>query len=1022
VVRTSGRSNVLSGGPVRRLLLKSVSCVLLAIPAMAQAQTREITGRVLLAGTQAPVPDATVTVIGQAVGTRANERGEFRLRVGGGDVLLLARGIGYKRQERRVPAANFSLERDVLQLEGVTVTGAATTVDRRNAATAVVNVSGEEVSRVPAPSLESALQGKVVGAQINMNNGAPGGGGQIQIRGASSLLGRIDPLYVVDGVIVSNAVRQSGQSTLTGSLNAGEANGTNRLADINPNDIENVEILKGAAASAIYGSQATNGVVVITTKRGQSGATRINVTQRFGTSQLIRKQGSRHFTSLDQVLALDVLQSPEGQARAKEAFQNGGFQYQDYQQQLFGETNPTVETVLAASGGNDATKYYISADDKQEKGIARNTAARRQSMRFNLDQTLGTRFTAALGGSIIRSFSQRGVSNNDNANSSPIYAFAYTPAIFALDTRDASGARPLNPGCYGYLTCSNPFDTFERFVNNEDVYRQIVNARLNYSLVSNTNNDVQLNFIGGADRFSNEGYQLAPQDLQFQRPGTDRGATYQGAAVQGNGTALLTNSALSATWVYTPTSRFMSATTSAGFQSEDSQGNDYTIIGRGLVPTLANASGNTNTTVAQTRSQIRNRATFAQEQILAFDDRLLLSGAVRAEKSSVNGDVDKIYYYPRGQASYRFLDIVPHLSELKLRVALGESGNRPDYGARDITLANGGLIGGQTGLIQQPTLGNPDIRPERMHELEYGLDASLLGERVRFEGTVYDRRIKDLLVRAQLAQSTGVNLQNINGGVLQSKGVELALTLVPIESNTGLTWTSRTSWFQNSTKILSFIEGIRPFTTGTAAGGFGNAYGRLRYAPGYSVSTIWGNQPQADGTVQPDTPLGDANPQYTMNFSNDFRFGNWTLTSVLDYRRGGLVSNMTNNLFDEGQNTWDYDRPSPDTKIGATLGEYRYKLWAGGTNTAVYLQDGSFTKVRELTIGYDVPSNRLGLLRGLNAKSARVNLSGRNLFIISAYNGFDPEVNNGGNFVARFVDLAPFPPSRSFFLSFDLGF
>ena len=1010
---------------MRNLLLRVLCGAVLLMPLKMHAQTREIAGRVSMAGSGMPLPDATITVFGQQAGARSNERGEFRVRVSGGAVTLQARALGYKRQELRVAAdgqsANFVLVRDVLQLEGVTVTGAATTVDKRNAATAIVSISAEDLTRVPAPSLESALQGKVVGAQISMNNGAPGGGGQVQIRGASSLLGRIDPLYVVDGVIISNAVRASGQTTLTGSLNAGEENGTNRLADINPNDIENLEILKGAAASAIYGSQATNGVVVITTKRGRSGTTRINATQRVGVSQLIRKQGSRHFTK-ETALANGQTLSAEGQAAVNAAFAGSSDPYQDYQQQLYGETKPTVETILGVSGGNDATKYYLSADDKQEKGIARNTGARRQSMRFNLDQAIGTKFTATVGGSLIRSFSQRGLSNNDNANSSPLYAFAYSPALLDLNRKDLTGAYPLNPFCGGYTSCSNPFDTFERFVNNEDVYRQIANARVNYSLLSNTNNDVQLSFVGGADRFSNEGYQYAPSDLQFQRPGTDRGASYQGAVVQGNGTQLLTNSALSAVWTFTPTSRRASVTTSVGLQAEDAQGNDYTITGRGTVPTLSNASGNTNTTVGQGRSFVRNRAYYAQEQVLAFDDKLLLSGAIRGERSSVNGDVDKLFVFPRGQASYRFVDLIPHVSELKLRAALGESGNRPDYGARFITLANAGLIGGQTGLVVAATLGNTEIRPERMHEFEYGLDASLLNERVRFEGTVYDRRIKDLLVRAQLAQSTGVNLQNINGGVLQSKGVELGVTLVPVQSNSGVVWTSRTTWYQGTTKILSFIPGIRPFTTGTAAGGFGNAYGRLRYAPGYSVSTIWGNQTQSDGTVTPDTPLADANPQYLMNFGNDVRWGNWSLSSVIDYRRGGTVSNMTLNIFDEGENTWDYDRPSPDVKVGKTLGEYRYNLWNGGSQTSAYLVDGSYTKVRELTLGYDLPPVMVNALRGLNAKSARVNLSGRNLFIISAYNGFDPEVNNGGNFVARFVDLAPFPPSRSFFLSVDVGF
>jgi hypothetical protein len=644
-------------------------------------------------------------------------------------------------------------------------------------------------------------------------------------------------------------------------------------------------------------------------------------------------------------------------------------------------------------------------------------------MRFNLDQSIGTKLTGALGGSIIRSFSQRGVSNNDNSLTSPMYAFAYTPAVFPLNTPDAAGRYPLNPAYGGYLSTSNPFDTYRRLINNEDVYRQIANARVNYSLFTNSTSDIQLSAQGGADRFSNEGYQFAAPDLQFMLPGSNQGGVYPGSGIQGNGTSLLTNSSLNAVWTFTPLSRFFSATTSGGFQFEDSEGNDYTIIGRGTVPTQQNAAGTLNTSVLQTRFKIRNRAWYAQEQILAFDDKFLLSGAVRGERSSVNGDVDKLYLFPRGQVSYRFVDMLPYVNELKLRAALGEAGNRPDYGARYVTLTNIGLIGGQTGLSQAQTLGNADIKPERMHEAEYGIDIAALRERVRFEGTYYDRRIKDLLIRQQLAQSTGVNLFNVNGGTMQSKGTELGLTIIPIESQSGLNWTSRTTWYQGTTKILSFSQGVQPFTTGTAAGGFGNAFGRLRYAPGYSVSTIWGNYTDpATGKVTADTPLGDANPKYLMGFGNDFTFGSWSLNTLLDYRHGGLVSNMTLQTFDEGQNTWDYDQPSPDTKIGATLGAYRYNLWDGGNNTSVYLQDGSFLKVREVTLGYDLPESMVSKLSAMNAKSARISLSGRNLFIISGYNGFDPEVNNGGNFVARFVDLAPFLPSRSFYLSFDLGF
>jgi hypothetical protein len=188
------------------------------------------------------------------------------------------------------------------------------------------------------------------------------------------------------------------------------------------------------------------------------------------------------------------------------------------------------------------------------------------------------------------------------------------------------------------------------------------------------------------------------------------------------------------------------------------------------------------------------------------------------------------------------------------------------------------------------------------------------------------------------------------------------------------------------------------------------------------VSAIYGNRQNADGSVSRDIVLGDANPKFNMAFGNDLTYGNFRLGTTVDWRQGGTVSNLTLNLYDEGNTTWDYDKPSPDPKVGATLGAYRYNKWGGGTNTSIYLFDGSFVKVREVTLAYDVPGERLSKLQSFGVRSMNLSVSGRNLFIISGYNGFDPEVNNGGNVVARFVDLAQYPPSRSFFFTVALGF
>ena len=407
----------------------AAAAVVASIPLQAEAQTRDVTGKVTQVGTGQPIPDVTISIVGQQIGVRTNERGEYRLRIPNGEVIILARQLGFKRLTKRLGAsettADFALERDALQLEGVTVTGQATTVDRRSAATAVSSVSAVELNRVPARSVESNLAGKVAGARMFENSGAPGGGAQIQIRGATSVLGQGDPLYVVDGVIISNAGVSSGASAISrasGSVANGQDQVVNRLADLNPNDIESIEVLKSAAASAIYGSRATNGVVVITTKKGRSGQTNWNITQRMGTQQLMRSLGHRQYATLDDVLPF--VGGPVGVAAATAACTPNCTNY-DWQGDLYGRTDPSYETLLSASGGMNNTRFFASLNDRQEAGIMINTGARRTGGRINLDQTIGTKFTASLGLDVTRNFFQRGLGNNNNAGVSPTYTFGY---------------------------------------------------------------------------------------------------------------------------------------------------------------------------------------------------------------------------------------------------------------------------------------------------------------------------------------------------------------------------------------------------------------------------------------------------------------------------------------------------------------------------------------------------------------------------------------------------------------------
>jgi len=1027
------------------------------------AQTREITGKVTQSASSAPVTEATVGLLGSQVGVRTNERGEYRLKIPNGGATVLVRAIGFKRATAQISAtqttADFVLDKDVLQLEGVTVTGQATTVDRRNASTAIASVTADELMTAPAKSVEGNLAGKVVGATIFENSGVPGGGMQIQIRGATSILGQGDPLYIIDGIIVSNASIPGGLAAITrssGSTNSSQDQTVNRLADINPNDIENIEVLKSAAATAIYGSRATNGVVVITTKKGKTGATRYNLTQRIGSQQATRLLGSRTFDSYEEVSGksfatglpitgktnfLGASAKADSVARAN---CNPICPKFDWQGDLYGNTSPSYETILSTSGGGGNTRFYGSLNDRQNPGVQINTAARRTSGRLNLDQTVGEKLTISGGVDVTHSFIQNGIGNNDNSGLSPMYAFGYEPAIYDLRQIDPITQREVPMFMNGGgNSVANPFDYLPRITNNEDTWRATANVRASYALLATTKNNIAVSYIGGVDRYQLESTQYAPNYLQFQAADG-----YLGDAQVGSGVSRLVNQSVNAVWTYTPGWRFVnSAQTSVGGTYETSFRNLYSVRQRGLTPTKLTANGGTDIATTNNIQEFRDQSRYFNEQVIALDEKLALTFGVRADRGTANGDREKYYAYPKYSASYRFVEPLSRftslLDEVKLRASFGKSGNRPNYGDRDITILGGSAIGGLGSLIASGTLGNPDIRPEVMNEQEYGVDAALFKGRVSAEASIYRRKISDLLVTFPLPQSSGLTQQTINGGVMSTRGIEAGLSLIPI-STKNVEWTFRTTYQRNSQMVDELL--VPAFAP---ANSFGSAYGRNRIQVGTRPTYIWGNIPfscinttDAAGVVsnktgtdgQPchrifpgdaavagstvrDSIIADANNLGQTSFLNTVRYRAFSFTTLLDWRVGGYTSTMTKNLWDEGGNSRDYDDPSP--VAGQTLGQWRYAQFAAN-NIATYIDNGTFLKLREVNVSFQAPSRWAEKLR---ARELRVSVQGRNLWMKTDYWSFDPEFNNFGNSnFNRFIDLAPYPSNRQFNISIDLGY
>ncbi len=766
----------------------------------ARAQTRSLTGRVYDDATQQGIPGALVSVVNGTTVTQAGPDGRYRIVLPTTPLKLLFRGLGYKRLEVDVDANRTTLDvpmaKEALQLNEVVVTGTATTQERRNVSTAVTTVSGDQVDQAPSASLENALQGKVVGASINMNSGAPGGGGQIQIRGVTSILGNGQPLFVVDGVIFDNSASGPGINAVTRASGSGASsnqdNPVNRLADLNPDEIENIQILKSAAASAIYGSQATNGVVLITTKRGRGGNTQFHLTQRLGTNTADRLLGSRHWTQGE--LAGLLGDTTSARTVTKQYCASDPCPYYDYQGQLYGNNGLAYETALSISGGTDVTKYFVSANDKNDPGTMINTNARRQNLRLNIDQSLGSKFTTSASAAIYRSGTARGISNNDNTFTSPVYAFGYTPAVINLQAKQANGA-PIDNLLLRTLlgTGSNPFQTIAGVKDYEDTWRQVGAANARWAAWSGTNQTFSISATGGFDRYDSDGETYSPNYLQFE---PDDGLP--GTAVQAEALSRLFNGSLNAVHTYTPTAnRFLpgitSLTTAVGLQYEDRANNTYSVVARGLLPGIQEINQGTPT-IAQNKTIVRNEAAYFSEEMLAFSDKLSASAHVRAEKNSVDGDRDKLFYWPAVSASYRFTNLFPHADEIKLRASYGISGNQPLYGLRDLVLVGNGLIDGRNAIAEPTTLGNTNIEPEKMHEKEIGIDGSFFNNRIGLEASYYNRRITDMLLQPTLAPSSGFGNEYINGGVMNTAGVELAVTLLPIQSR-NFSWTSRTQYY-----------------------------------------------------------------------------------------------------------------------------------------------------------------------------------------------------------------------------------
>lgn len=1012
---------------MKRKLLLSLPVFLALLPSIVLAQVT-VTGTVTDASNRQPLPGVSIKVKGSLTGTASAANGAYSLSNVPENATLVFSFLGYISQEAKAaPKLDISLREDFAKLDEVVITGLATSVKRSNLANSVATISASELTGTTVnQTLDGALNGKLAGANIVAASGAPGGGISVRLRGLTSINSGTQPAYVIDGVFVDNSSISSGINSVTiASRNSGSTsnqdNPSNRIADINPDDIESIEVLKGASAAAIYGSLAASGVIIITTKRGVAGKTKVSFSQDLGYAEASKLLGVRSWdenkiqqfyqTTDAQGNVTNQASVDEEKARFRDALSQG--KIFDYEEEMYGNKGFLTTSSLGLSGGSDRTKFFISGLHQEEDGIIKRSGYNKSSLRANVDHTISSRFNVSLTTNYVHSSTDRGLTNNDNAGISYGVALSSTPTYVDLFP-DANGNFPRNR--YG---ASNPLETRELVTNNETVNRFIGGLSFTAYLQQAERSNTRLILRGGLDNYTLNTRAIFPNTLQFQSGGNGT----NGASIQGNTNNLNTNGSVYVVNNFSSSNQRLNFTTSAGATFENFDQDQVLNIATILITGQENLDQASAIRVDQLQVPRKNRGFFAQEEI-NYDDKFILTGGIRLDKSSDNADVNDFEIFPKvslavNVANFDFWKWEAY-NLFKLRAAYGESGNFPPFGGKFTSFApsNIGGVGGtligvtnQAGFTQ---LGNTGIKQERQKEFETGFDLGLFDGKVAFDATYYNRSGEELIFAQNIPSSSGFVQRIVNGGTLRNRGVELGLVASPFNSP-NFKWNSRTNFWLNKSKVTKLD--IPTFNIG----GFGNSIGTFRIEQGKSATQIVGiDDTNGDGTSDGVFVLGNSEPDFQMGFLNDFTvYKNLNFSFSLHWKKGGQNVNLTEFLTDLGGTSPDYDEI--DSKTG--LNKAAVRLNAGGVSARQYVQDSNYLRLREVGLFYNLPGSLIKRSFGEVVEGVKIGASATNVFVITPYKSYDPEVSNfGAAGFSTAIEVTPYPAARRLFFHLSVNF
>ncbi len=1021
----------------------------LAIPGTVFGQTEvpiinsRIDGIVTDSTTRQPITGVVLRIKGVTHEVVTGSDGRFSFVTGQKlPYTLVVSFIGYKTKEVYATGSpvNIQLSDKVSQLNDVVIVGYGTQ-KRSDITGAISTVPKSNLSQVSS-SVDNLLRGAAPGVQVTQSSGQPGASASVRIRGGNSITGGNEPLYVIDGFPVYN-------DNTTISSSAGTGGAVNALSTINPSDIESIEVLKDASATAIYGSRGANGVIIITTKKGKRGTNDVAFQTYYGLQKISKEVPLLDATQWAE-LRNDILAS-SNQAPSFTSAQIAAFGKGTNWQDAAFRTAPVENDELTFSGGDEKSRYNISSNYFNQEGILLNTDFKRYSLRFNYDRDISKNFHVGINATTSYSTSQGAASNiASNSLNSPniITNILTTPPV--LPVKDANGNYVLNT--YS-TTPSNPIQDLLSIVNQTKVNRSLGNLFAEYTLAPGLKAKVSL----GADLINSKSNFYAPSY-------TGDGYSTLGYATVG---AASSNSWLDEnTLTYSKTiNNDHELNILAGYTTQYLSNESLTAGSKDFVSNLT--SYNSLQSGSQILTPTSNAYSWALDSYLArinysYLHKYNFTVSGRADGSSRFGAGNKWGYFPSAGFSWNageedFIKSAPVVSNLKLRLSAGETGNQEIGEYQSLALFspfNYDFNNTQVVGLAQTQLANADLKWEKTAQYDGGFDLGLLDNKINFVFDAYYKKTTNLLLAVPVPLSSGYSLSLQNIGSVENKGIEIGINTENINSD-GFVWKTALVYSENRNKVLSlgnnetsFFPTIPGTTLGVlqpeiikvglplgtfwgykTVGIFQNAaqiaeYPTLNSKANTKPGDVRYQDTNNDGviTTADKTNLGSVQPKFTGSLTNTFTYKGFDLVVFLQGSYGGKIynalrqqleiTNLSQNAWGDVANRWTPTNPS-NTIPRASNNPVAQM-------SSQFVEDASYLRLKNLVLGYTFTN---AVLTKIHAKQIRLYVSAQNLVTWTKYTGYDPEVSSfEQNNTAQGIDYGAYPNYKTYLLGLNVTF